>query len=546
MPNFTPELDLIKPFGTENFSVQHANGNADKIDSAFGNISASLKKTEDRTNSVEINVKYPPPPLSPVNGDGIEDNTSGLNSIFAYLSATGGNVFLPDKNYKISGKLIVPQNTKVSGSGIDLTTIEWDESNSSVNWMIEFTPNSSDKKSFLSDLTLNQKRRERNLLDSQSFGAIHAGDNLSIERVRILNTVGPGITQGAIQNFSIYNSEVFDTGHHGIYFSSGSGEEVKNIEIISNYIGTPSTFTGRLLGAHLIKLRFDDASDIIENITIRDNTMGSGMLAEGFNVSTTTGGDCLLKKLTFENNQMNAGRDIVSGMTSAIYVGANSKGEGISIAKNKIFGSGTSNSYGIRLLFSNANLTNNVAIKDNYIENVARGIDARKTLIADNFISFSVFGILCINGKASKNALISSYDSAIGIEQSTIDMIENEITLDGLTGIGINMANSQNLVVKSNKIYNANIGISRNSKSLNSCTLDDNKFINCSQNYSGFLDNVNFIRNNIFEPSVKSRHGTTSNRPAALYVGENYFDTTLNKLISWNGTSWVDGTGATV
>lgn len=40
--------------------------------------------------------------------------------------------------------------------------------------------------------------------------------------------------------------------------------------------------------------------------------------------------------------------------------------------------------------------------------------------------------------------------------------------------------------------------------------------------------------------------GTTANRPTTLTTGYMYFDTTLNKPIWWNGTSWRDATGAAV
>ena len=46
--------------------------------------------------------------------------------------------------------------------------------------------------------------------------------------------------------------------------------------------------------------------------------------------------------------------------------------------------------------------------------------------------------------------------------------------------------------------------------------------------------------------------GTTANRPASLTtadVGTQYLDTTLDvdgKLVIWNGTAWVDATGAVV
>lgn len=40
--------------------------------------------------------------------------------------------------------------------------------------------------------------------------------------------------------------------------------------------------------------------------------------------------------------------------------------------------------------------------------------------------------------------------------------------------------------------------------------------------------------------------GTTSNRPTNVLVGFQYFDTTINKPIFWDGAKWIDATGATV
>ena len=40
--------------------------------------------------------------------------------------------------------------------------------------------------------------------------------------------------------------------------------------------------------------------------------------------------------------------------------------------------------------------------------------------------------------------------------------------------------------------------------------------------------------------------GTTSNRPTNVLVGFQYFDTTINKPIFWDGYKWIDATGATV
>ena len=43
-----------------------------------------------------------------------------------------------------------------------------------------------------------------------------------------------------------------------------------------------------------------------------------------------------------------------------------------------------------------------------------------------------------------------------------------------------------------------------------------------------------------------SYRGTTEERLSGVDVGFQYFDTTLNKPIWWNGTAWVDATGAEV
>ena len=40
--------------------------------------------------------------------------------------------------------------------------------------------------------------------------------------------------------------------------------------------------------------------------------------------------------------------------------------------------------------------------------------------------------------------------------------------------------------------------------------------------------------------------GALDSRPTGIEAGFQYFDTTLNKPIWWNGSAWVDATGATV
>jgi len=43
-----------------------------------------------------------------------------------------------------------------------------------------------------------------------------------------------------------------------------------------------------------------------------------------------------------------------------------------------------------------------------------------------------------------------------------------------------------------------------------------------------------------------TRSGATGARPTVSIIGTQFFDTTLNKPVWWNGTVWKDATGATV
>jgi hypothetical protein len=41
-------------------------------------------------------------------------------------------------------------------------------------------------------------------------------------------------------------------------------------------------------------------------------------------------------------------------------------------------------------------------------------------------------------------------------------------------------------------------------------------------------------------------NGVSASRPTASVLGQFYFDTSINKPVWWNGTSFVDATGTTV
>ncbi|QEP53230.1 putative tail fiber protein [Acinetobacter phage BS46] len=65
--------------------------------------------------------------------------------------------------------------------------------------------------------------------------------------------------------------------------------------------------------------------------------------------------------------------------------------------------------------------------------------------------------------------------------------------------------------------------------------------ISLNSSLQALLNRIEYVRLNNIEKS-----GTTAQRPAGVTTGYQFFDTTLGKPIYWNGSSWVDSTGASV
>lgn len=79
-------------------------------------------------------------------------------------------------------------------------------------------------------------------------------------------------------------------------------------------------------------------------------------------------------------------------------------------------------------------------------------------------------------------------------------------------------------------------------------SLDDGHISYCKETNKHYK----FNSNNQSDPIISgdmyvSKMGTTQERPANIInKGFQYFDTTINKPIFWDGAKWIDATGATV
>lgn len=144
------------------------------------------------------------------------------------------------------------------------------------------------------------------------------------------------------------------------------------------------------------------------------------------------------------------------------------------------------------------------------------------------------------------------------IGTKTYDKFGNELTWsksdwlnpDGSLVTKVIFASKLNDFTKNNTIYNIVRYIDLKGETL---TIPENSVLNF---IGGAIGNGTIIGNKtkvinlnvdrIVLSGTWFDSGTTSNRPTNVLVGFQYFDTTINKPIFYDGSKWIDATGATV
>lgn len=123
---------------------------------------------------------------------------------------------------------------------------------------------------------------------------------------------------------------------------------------------------------------------------------------------------------------------------------------------------------------------------------------------------------------------------------------------------------SDNFVIDENNIKQLDYVLQDSKEFVESFSTDYQKILYCYPNEFGDINSIkdqnqfeikeSFQRNAITKgkPVISgdmyvSKMGTTQERPANIInKGFQYFDTTINKPIFWDGAKWIDATGATV
>lgn len=144
------------------------------------------------------------------------------------------------------------------------------------------------------------------------------------------------------------------------------------------------------------------------------------------------------------------------------------------------------------------------------------------------------------------------------IGTKTYDKFGNELTWsksdwlnpDGSLVTKVIFASKLNDFTKNNTIYNIVRYIDLKGETI---TIPENSVLNFIRGAIGngtIIGNKTKVINLNVDRIVLSGtwfdSGTTSNRPTNVLVGFQYFDTTINKPIFWDGSKWIDATGATV
>ena len=162
--------------------------------------------------------------------------------------------------------------------------------------------------------------------------------------------------------------------------------------------------------------------------------------------------------------------------------------------------------------------------------------------------------VLQFDGGSLSNGTIVGNNTKI----KTDDKFGNELTWsksdwlnpDGSLATKVIFASKLNDFTKNNTIYNIVRYIDLKGETL---TIPENSVLNFIGGAIGngiIIGNKTKVINLNVDRIVLSGtwfdSGITSNRPTNVLVGFQYFDTTVNKPIFWDGSKWIDATGATV
>lgn len=236
--------------------------------------------------------------------------------------------------------------------------------------------------------------------------------------------------------------------------------------------------------------------------------------------------------------------------------------DGGSLSNGTIVGNNTKIKTELEKIFNNITIDGNWNVVEAHPEwfgALPDGIYDCTDAIQKTINSFDVTklnnGVYFINGTIQLRSHVVIFGE---IGTKTYDKFGNELTWsksdwlnpDGSLVTKVIFASRLNDFTKNNTIYNIVRYIDLKGETL---TIPENSVLNF---IGGAIGNGTIIGNKtkvinlnvdrIILSGTWFDSGITSNRPTNVLVGFQYFDTTVNKPIFWDGSKWIDATGATV
>jgi hypothetical protein len=399
------------------------------------------------------------------------------------------------------------------------------------------------------------------------------------------------------ENVTFINPQVYGerAGHIGTTGESGFGIYViasKNVKI---YGGLCKDWWGDgiYIGAFSVGTHYNCESVLVDGVTCDNNrrqgmsiTAAVGVKVRGGNFNNTNG-TAPQSGIDIEPNASFACRDIeiigaeAVGNIGSGFMAVNVAGGGLADACDRISFincKSIGNSFhGVRLIKSL-----NTQVQDcRSLDNGGSGVDlsggCNNADVTGNLITGNgTYGIGAVsiagdNINIQNNRVYDNAGHGVDVDPSSPDanVVNNDCRRNGLSGIrtqgatatvkinrlvnnGIVNTSAKNLeITGAGSIVTGNTARSSGSGAVTGVVISGSGQTVMGNDFRGAgvttdLTNTatgSVVRDNF--PKVAS--STTAGRPALyLQIGDSLFDTTLNKLITWNGTVWKDGAGTTV
>lgn len=414
----------------------------------------------------------------------------------------------------------------------------------------------------ISDNTINHRR-----IGIEVYKATHEGETLSLNNLTIHNNIITALP-GSIVNDDMYacmgisiaweksyhvivQNNVIKGSRYGIELATSSALIVDNNNV-NNCVNGISCTGKTLKGARITNNLLTNNTLLIgyADGVIADNNM---IINSGLRVINTS--NALITNTQIHN-------DSNSSYSNASIYGGNSNN--ITINNTSIIDNRDTDNYSIDLTTTTGSIIGVYTNRDSYKANTGGGIKISNYYYGNNKYIRIYYNHTFPSTDVNASKAYDMHNCKFYYYNSNFDMYIDSNGCKPLSKIGddaIAQANGGVFNIVANKriigimqgLQNSGGGYAYQVLTTPCALTYDNNTIGIDiNNYDTikvlcrrYIDG-NWSEWEILQTSGNSKRGTTTNRPTIVNEGYEYYDTTLKKPIWWNGTAWVDATGAEV